>query len=170
MLLGFIYIIWEIWPWLSRDWSRVGFVVMILVSSLLGYALHVSHVVRIRLRANQAISFRTLTDATLQDIHDKIFRNEIVDADGKRFMHCKFFNVTIRYNGTSTSGFSENEFFGTIKLDTNNNSIRGAWTLMGGLTPKGQNGIPLDQNNQPITDIRPLDLATPATKRKPSGP
>ena len=55
------------------------------------------------LKKNQSESFEESLDPKweekLQTVHKKIFINETVRVDGKRFINCEFRNVTFIYNG-----------------------------------------------------------------------
>jgi hypothetical protein len=68
-------------------------------------------------------SFQRIPEDKLDLIEGKSFANESVEIDGKRFDHCKFFNVRFEVKGKSNSTFSNDEFLGTIAFHSDSSAV-----------------------------------------------
>lgn len=62
-------------------------------------------------------------DVDQEEIVGKIFRNETVVLDGKKYIRCKFKSVTFQYNGTAAFSFIQNEVADTVLIKTQNPGI-----------------------------------------------
>jgi hypothetical protein len=62
----------------------------------------------------------------------KTFRNEIVPLDGYSYSNCKFYNVTLLYNGTTPIQFIGNDLYG-YRIRSKNPAVNGAFILAKGL-------------------------------------
>lgn len=63
----------------------------------------------------------------LQAVEGKTFRGEAVDVDGKKFDHCTFQNVKLRYHGKSAAAFVQCTFSpepGTLYLESDDPAIQ----------------------------------------------
>jgi hypothetical protein len=100
-----------------------------------------------RYRSQAAFTFDP--NVKLEQIVDRNFSEEVVDVDGKSFLHCHFHDVKFKYVGHAAFGMTDCGFSGTLLITTDNPSIQGAWNLAKalGMMPHvpftGPNGEPL---------------------------
>lgn len=55
-----------------------------------------------------------------ETVYGRTFENETVDLDGRKFDHCTFKNVRMRFQGRAPTDFVYCQFQGKVALDTNN--------------------------------------------------
>jgi hypothetical protein len=91
-----------------RDWSRT-----ILWGRLVPSIVFLIGLAGLVIELDSRGYFDKLHAAEFTIVTDKTFKNEEVELDGKEFSHCKFFNVTILFNGGDFS-FHDNEVTGVL--------------------------------------------------------
>src|SRR5579883_332373 len=67
----------------------------------------------------------TMTRENEQVIYGRIYRNETVEIDGKKFDHCQFENATLLYHAVAPVDFLNDQFRGTVLLKTDNDAAKG---------------------------------------------
>lgn len=67
----------------------------------------------------------------IETFHNCVFRNEVVILDDRSYSFCKFYNVTLQYDGGDVR-FNDN-FLDGFRMKSNNKAINGAFVLMGKL-------------------------------------
>jgi hypothetical protein len=86
-----------------------------------------STVTFVRYRSQAALTFDQ--NVKLEQIVDRNFSEEVVDVDGKSFLHCHFHDVKFKYVGHAAFGMKDCGFSGNLLITTDNPSIQGAWNL-----------------------------------------
>jgi hypothetical protein len=71
-----------------------------------------------------------LTTYVPEVIHNEEFRNQEVLLDGREYRNCKFYSVSLMYNGTTPIRLSNNYFYGGVMLKSANPQVESAWTLI----------------------------------------
>lgn len=83
----------------------------------------------------------------LDIVADKVFRNTSIVLDGHKYTHCKFYYVTIKFNGGDFV-FSNNEIYGGVRFASDNIDITKAFGFIARL---GVLKVPIfDQNGKII--------------------
>lgn len=95
----------------------------------------------------------------LRVAHHKVFANEIVPLDGRRYVACVFRNATLEYDGTAPFALEENQFTGSLTLTTKNKSISAAIFLLKGL---GLTTIPIfdSETGEAVHNLGPSKVQT----------
>lgn len=149
ILLGLIYLCWELWPWLiSNHWRAAAVVILTALafeSCFWRAALS---------RDNGLFPYKVLSESQFEDIHDENYIDQEVQLDGKKFRHCHFTNVTLKYNGLTNFSLQDNTFSGRSRLVSDNEAVLGAWSMIYGLGMVKLGSQPLDKGNNPATNIQ----------------
>jgi hypothetical protein len=91
----------------------------------------------------------------LEIVAGKEFRNEQIVLDSKRYMNCKFINVSFVYNGTTPVQFDHNVIVGGPWLKSDNRAVTNAWALLKGM------GFILDEA---VLNVLPTSLVSAPEK------
>lgn len=122
----------------GQTWDNfVIWVLAILASPIVRYAAYLALGVSIGMwfsfwlsrKEKQPVQNLLQNSKELEVVSNKEFHNEVINLSGKKYINCKFFNVTLNYNGGSYS-LDRNEFFGTPVFRTDNGDVWGLAVLL----------------------------------------
>jgi hypothetical protein len=65
----------------------------------------------------------------LEQVVDRTFSEEVVDVDGKAFLHCHFHDVKFKYNGRAPFTIKDCGLGGHLIITSDNPSVDLAWVL-----------------------------------------
>jgi hypothetical protein len=106
----------------SHYWSYAPIIIMTLVGLIWLY----------KVVFTSAISDfgKRLTSGRVKNrlITNKVFKHTEVLLDNHSYMHCKFENVTLKYNGTGYTSFQFNQING-VQISSDSQVVKAAWAL-----------------------------------------
>ena len=74
-----------------------------------------------------------LADDKQELVENKVFINQEVEVDGRKYIRCKFQNVKLVVHGRQNGGMVGNDFYGTLAIQTDDIASAGFGEILGKL-------------------------------------